>query len=61
MFFIIPGLIILSFAFLLPFFREEHRTLKVSLLNAKEFYKNNYLSIYADWNYVHSAYFECSM
>lgn len=46
--FIIPGLIILSFAFLLPFYKEEYRTLKTSLSKAKSFYQQNYVSIFGD-------------
>ncbi|WP_458415045.1 hypothetical protein ACNQFZ_09705 [Schinkia sp. CFF1] len=47
-FFVIPGLVILSFAFLLPFYEEDDKTLKATLSKAKSFYRQNFISIFGD-------------
>ncbi|MBM4763251.1 hypothetical protein [Bacillus sp. B15-48] len=47
-FYIIPGVIILTFVFLLPYYQENQASLKKTVANGLSFYKNNWFSIYTD-------------
>jgi hypothetical protein len=47
-FYILPGFILLSFVFLLPFYQENQRSIKKLLTNGLSFFKGNFLQVYAD-------------
>jgi hypothetical protein len=46
--FIVPGLILVTFAFLLPFYKENGQSMKKMIANGMNFYQKNWFSIYTD-------------